>query len=147
MRGIKLKKVIFLLSILGMVFLVGCQSQQAKTMVLLDEKISKIKISKSNGFGEMNEDILQSFTDAKSIKTFENAITTARKQPGKVDVSEPEYDVMVEYTSAEGKLPTHAIHLWLGKENEKSMFMYLMADEVYLTSPQMTKKLRALILK
>ena len=58
----------------------------------------------------------------------------------------PEYDVMVEYTSAEGQFPTHGIHLWLGKENEKSMFMYIGDDEVYLTTPKMTEKLRTLIL-
>nr|WP_254119654.1 hypothetical protein [Bacillus sp. FJAT-29790] len=104
-----------------------------------------MKISKSNGFGGMNEDIIQSFTDAESINTFKNAIITSQKQMGKVDVSEPEYDVMVKYTSADGQLPTHGIHLWLGKENEKSMFMYIGDDEVYLTSAINTQKLRELI--
>ncbi|MEK5108833.1 MULTISPECIES: hypothetical protein [Cytobacillus] len=37
--------------------LIGCQLQQGETMVLLDEKISEIKISESNGTGEMNEEI------------------------------------------------------------------------------------------
>ena len=141
-----MRTIILILSILGMMILVGCQSQTTETMVLLDEKISAVKISKSNGFGGMNEDYLHSYTDAESIETFSNAITTAQKQMGKVDVSEPEYDVMVEYTSAEGQFPTHGIHLWLGKENEKSMFMYIGDDEVYLTTPKMTEKLRTLIL-
>lgn len=130
-----------------MVILAGCQSetQTSETMVLLDENISSVEISESNGFGDMNEDIIQSFTDAKSIKVFQNAILTAQKQIGKVDVSEPEYDVMVQYISAEGQLPTHGIHFWLGKENENSMFMYLGDDEVYLTSAKNTQKLRTLI--
>ncbi|MBU8880550.1 hypothetical protein BGM26_16465 [Bacillus sp. FJAT-29790] len=131
-----------------MTLLTGCQTQTVETietMVLLDEKISEMKISKSNGFGGMNEDIIQSFTDAESINTFKNAIITSQKQMGKVDVSEPEYDVMVKYTSADGQLPTHGIHLWLGKENEKSMFMYIGDDEVYLTSAINTQKLRELI--
>ena len=65
---IKLRmRTFFLLSILGMTILVGCQTQTAETMVLLDEKISAVKISKSNGFGEMNEDIMQYYTDAESI--------------------------------------------------------------------------------
>lgn len=93
----------------------------------------------------MNEDIMQSYTDVESIKTFKNAITTAQKQMENVDVSEPEYDVMVEYTSAKGQLPTHGIHLWLGKGNEKSMFMYIGDDEVYLTSAKSTQKLRLLL--
>ncbi|WP_238988140.1 hypothetical protein [Filibacter tadaridae] len=137
---------ILVVSFVGMLILVGCLSRTAETMVLLDEKVSEVKISKSNGFGGMNEDIMQSYTDAESIKTFKNAITTAQKQIGHVDVSDPEYDVMVEYTSAEeGQLPTHGIHLWLGKKNEKSMFMYIDDDEVYLTSVKNTQKLRLLI--
>lgn len=138
--------IIFMLSIIGMTILVGCQTQTAETMVLLDEKITAVKISKSHGFGGMNENYIHFYTDVESLKTFENAITTAQIQMGKVDVTEPEYDVMVEYTSAEGQLPTHGIHLWLGKENEKSMFMYIGDDEVYLTTPKITEKLRTLIL-
>lgn len=134
------------LSIVGMVLLVGCQTQSNETMVLLDEKISEVKISESNGFGGMNEDSIQSFTDSESIKLIKNAIITAQKQTGKVDVSEPEYDVLVKYTSAKDQLPTHGIHLWLGEENEKSMFMYIGDDEVYLTSAKNTQKLRKLIL-
>lgn len=136
---------ILVLSIVGMVLLVGCQTQSNETMVLLDEKISAVEISESNGFGGMNEDIIQSFTDSESIIVIKNAIITAQKQMGKVDVVEPEFDVMVKYTSAEGQLPTHGIHLWLGKENEKSMFMYIGDDEVYLTSAKNTQKLRKLI--
>ncbi|MFE8698760.1 hypothetical protein ACFYKT_20965 [Cytobacillus sp. FJAT-53684] len=138
-------KVIF--SILTILFvaiaLIGCQLQQGETMVLLDEKISEIKISESNGTGEMNEEIILSIKDKESLDVFEKAITTAVKRPGKVDISKPDYDVMVEY---EGGLPTHGIHLWLGKENQKSTFMYITDDSIYLTSPQMTKKLRSLIL-
>lgn len=129
--------------ILAVITMTACQTEQAETMALLDEKVTEVKISKSNGFGEMNEDIILSFKDNKSLDIFEKAIATAIKQPGKADISEPEYDVMVEY---EGELPTHGIHLWLGKEGEKSTFMYITDDSVYLTSPQMTNKLRKLIL-
>lgn len=115
-------------------------------MVLLDEEISEIQISKSNGTGEMNEDTILSIKDKESLDIFEKAITTAVKQSGKVDYAKPNYDVMVEYESDGGGLPTHGIHLWLGKENEKSALMYITDDSIYLTSPQMTKKLRELIL-
>ena len=115
-------------------------------MVLLDEKISEINISESNGIGDMNEDIILSIKDKKSIDIFKKAITTAAKQSGKVDITVPDYDVMVEYEADEGKLPTHGIHLWLGDENEQSTFMYVTNDSVYLTSPKMTKELRRLIL-
>lgn len=125
--------------------MVACQTQQGETMVLLDEKLSEINISESNGTGEMNEEIILSIKDEKSIDVFEKAITTAVKQPGEVKIPEPDYGVMVEYEAEEGGLPTHGIHLWLGKENEKSTFMYITDDSIYLTSPQMTQELRRLI--
>jgi len=121
--------------------MVGCQ--RVETMALLDEKISQINISESNGAGEMNDEILLSINDKESLDVFEKVITTAIKQSSKVDKSKPDYDVMVEY---EAGLPTHGIHLWLGKENEKSSFMYVTNDSIYLTSPQMTKELRRLLL-
>lgn len=46
----------------------------------------------------------------------------------------------LEYESKEGELPTHGLHLWLGEENEQSMFMYVADDSVYLTSAEMTRK-------
>ncbi|MBS4196731.1 hypothetical protein [Lederbergia citri] len=139
-----MKAVFFSIAIiLCPLLLVGCSTE---TMVLLDEEISKVNISKSKGFGEMNEDIILTFNDTKSLETFEKAITTAVKQSGKVNVSDPEYDIMVAYKSEKGALPTHALHLWLGMENEKSIFTYMMDETAYYTSPEMTNKLRKLIL-
>ena len=64
----------------------------------------------------MNQDIIFSFNDEQSIKVFEKAIKTAVKQKSDINETKPDYDVMVEY---DGGLPTHAIHLWLGEEDEK----------------------------
>ncbi|MBU8729955.1 hypothetical protein KM915_07805 [Cytobacillus oceanisediminis] len=119
----------------------GCQS--AETMVLLDEEVREIKVSKSEGLGGINEESFISFKDRKSIAVFEKAITSAVKQSGNADISKPEYDIAVEY---KGELPSHGIHLWLGEDNEKSAFMYITDESVYLTSPEMTIKLRSLIL-
>ncbi len=119
----------------------GCQS--AETMVLLDEEIREIKVSKSEGLGAINEESFISFKDRKSIAVFEKAIKTAVKQSGNEDISKPEYDIAVDY---KGELPSHGIHLWLGEDNEKSAFMYITNEDIYQTSPQMTKKLRSLIL-
>ncbi|MFS0655824.1 hypothetical protein [Bacillus sp. 179-C3.3 HS] len=141
-------KIIFsiLIILIMAIALIGCQLQQGETMVLLDENISEIKISESNGTGEINEEIILSIKEEESLDVFEKAITTAVKQPGEVKMPKPDYDVMVEYESEEGGLPVHGIHLWLGKDNEKSTFMYLIDDSIYLTSPQMTKELKRLIL-
>lgn len=123
--------------------LVGCSSDTGETMTLLDEKVAEVNVSPSKGFGGMNENYMHSFKDEQSITIFEKAMTTAVKQAGKVDRTTPDYDVMVEYEAAnsDGGFPTHGIHLWLGKENEKSTFMYIADSVIYLTSPEMTNEL------
>ena len=133
---------LFLLA--GLSFIVGCQNSEENTMVLLDEKVKEINVSKSNGVGDMNQDIILSFDDKESIKVFEKAIRTAVKQQSNINETKPDYDVMVEY---DGGFPTHAIHLWLGEEGEKSILMYMVGEgETYLTSSKATDQLRELIL-
>ncbi len=133
-----------LLLLVGFSFIVGCQNNQENTMVLLDETIKEINVSKSGGIGDMNQDIIFSFNDEQSIKSFEKAIRFAVKQQSDIDETKPDYDVMVEY---DGRFPTHAIHLWLGKEDEKSTLMYMVGEgETYLTSSKTTNELRELIL-
>ena len=113
-------------------------------MILLDEKVAVVNISKSNGVGDMNQDIILSFNNEQSIKMFEKSIRTAVKQKSDINVAKPDFDVMVEYG---GGLPTHAIHLWLGEENKKSTLMYMVGEgETYLTSSKATDQLRELIL-
>ena len=134
--------------VLAMVLLItlatGCQSPFAETMVLLDEPIAEVHISKSMGFGEMNEDLLFNFNDDKTIEVFEKAIMGAERIADKVDLSEPEYNLAIVY---EGGLPSHAIYLWLGDENEESMMMYLTNEETaYATSARATNHLRELLL-
>lgn len=99
--------------VLCLVFLTGCQTH-VETMELLDEKISAINVSKSNGLGGMNEDIIMSFTDGESIKVFKKTITSAQKQSGKVDVSKPDYDVMVEY----GGVAANAWHSFMARKGK-----------------------------
>ena len=133
-----------LLLLAGLSLIVGCQNSQGNTMVLLDEKVKEINVSKSSGVGDMNQDIIFSFNDEKSIKVFEKAIKTAVKQKSDINETKPDYDVMVEY---DGGLPTHAIHLWLGEEGEKSILMYMVGEgETFVTSSKATNQLRELML-
>ena len=132
---------LFLLA--GLSLIVGCQNSDGTTMVLLDERVKEINVSKSNGVGDMNQDIILSFDDKESIKVFEKAIRTAVKQQSNINESKPDYDVMVEYV---GGFPTHAIHLWLGDDGEKSILMYMVGGETYLTSSKATDQMRKLIL-
>ncbi|WP_456276763.1 hypothetical protein [Bacillus sp. AK128] len=125
-------------------FIVGCENQQQENrMVLLEEKVARVNLSYSNGVGGMNEDIILTFEDRTSIKAFENAILTAVKQGSSIDERQPDFDIMVEY--GEG-LPAHAIHLWLGEEDEISAFMYMVGErETYITTSKTTNHLRELI--
>jgi hypothetical protein len=49
---------IFFALLVGLSLNVGCQNNQENTMVLLDEKVKEINVSKSNGVGNMNQDII-----------------------------------------------------------------------------------------
>jgi hypothetical protein len=141
-----MKKLVIVVSVFAAaLFLTACQQDRSEKMVLLEEKISTVNISESKGLGGMNEEVLMSLKDKDSLSIFKTAITTASKQPGKVDLTEPDYDVMVQYESKEGQLPTHGIHLWLGEEGDASTFVYIGDDVVYHAPPEITKKLRGLI--
>ncbi|WP_078382241.1 hypothetical protein [Sutcliffiella halmapala] len=127
----------------------GCQTFPSETMVLLDAVIEEVNLSESNGVGDINEDILISFTNKESIAFFEEVITTARKQRGESTLSNPDYDVMIQYeeTADGGRLPTHGLHIWLGDKDKPSYLMYMMGEEVYSTSAKTTNKLRSYILE
>ncbi|MCA1318309.1 hypothetical protein LC085_00170 [Bacillus tianshenii] len=135
----------FLVGTILMLLLAGCQPYE--TMSLLDESVETVYVSESQGRGDMNLELLHSFKKEKELKFWERAITNARLQSGGEALDNPDYDVMVEY-KAEGdaRLPTHAIHLWLGKEGEKSYFMYIEGDGVYETSAKVTKEMREYLL-
>ncbi|MDZ5472822.1 hypothetical protein SM124_13905 [Bacillus sp. 31A1R] len=138
----KFKLLIAVLCLLISTILSGCLNQK-ETMVLLDEKIQGIEVSKSMGVGNVNEDIHVSFNHKNSIKVFEKAIKSAIKD--KVELkAEPDYDIVVSYGD---EFPKHAVHLWLGKENEESILTYMVGEgETYRTSAKITNQLRELIL-
>ncbi|MGD6818747.1 hypothetical protein [Metabacillus sp. 84] len=125
-----------------MIFAAACM--QKETMVLLDEQISEVNVSVSKGAGEMNQDILFSFTDQDETWIFEQAIKTAVKDSSSSGTREtPDYDLAIEYGE---EFPPHGIHLWLGEEETPSTFSYVTDDAVFLTSTHTTNKLRKLIL-
>ena len=136
-------KIIYsLLIIIGLALIGGCQSSEGNTMVLLDEKVKEVNVSNSVNLGEVNPNIIFSYDEKEAIKVFENAIKTAVKQTTNIETI-PDYDVLVEY---DGGLPTHAIHLWLGEEDEKSILMYMVGEgETYVTSSKATNELRGLL--
>lgn len=139
-----MKKILLLVStMIAVIIVTGCSSEYGESMVLLDEKISKIIISDSKGTGEINLEQLKSFEDEGEVKVFENAIKTATKQNAPQQLLTPDYDIQVEYSEG---YPSHAIHLWLGKEGERSRLMYMVEEDgPYLTTIEMTRKLNKLL--
>ncbi|MUV38358.1 hypothetical protein JNUCC1_02196 [Lentibacillus sp. JNUCC-1] len=140
-----LRRIALLAIVCSIGFIAGCP-MKSETMSLLDEKVAVVKISKSKGDGGINEDYFLSFENPAELEFLQKAITTAEKASDKI-VPNPDYDVLVEYGSkSDGGLPTHGLHLTLGKKGQASQFMYIEDDMVYLTTPEVTNKLRELIL-
>lgn len=113
-------------------------------MVLLDgEEVDRINVSPSNGVGDINPEIMLSFSDKESIQVFEKAITSALGT-GKEINGDPDFDIEVVYQE---ELPTHPIHLWLGAKDEESMMTYMVDSEntTYLTTSKLTNQLRSIL--
>ena len=124
--------------------LTACNVNSVETMVLLDEKIMKVEVSKSNGVGDINLEILKTFEDNPTVRIFENAIKNAVMKEVTLPKSTPDYDLIINYGN---DLPKHAIHLWLGGDNEQSIMMYMVeGGDTYVTSMKITKALRDLLL-
>ncbi|MFV8829020.1 hypothetical protein [Alkalihalobacterium sp. APHAB7] len=135
-----------LLLLIGIILLGGCQSPQVETMDLLDEKIGTIEITETIETGVINEDVLATLEDEKSIMIIEKAIRSAVQKTSNVDVEEtlPNFNLIVNYKEG---YPSHPIHIWLGEEDEESTFTYIFGDmETYMTSPEQTNKLRQILL-
>lgn len=93
MEGITMKH--YSLSLLLLCFLsavlLGCQS--ANSEPLPAGELSKISISKSNGFGKVDGDFLAEYEDQETLDLFKHAIAHASKRAGIADMAEPEFDV------------------------------------------------------
>lgn len=141
-EGVSMKS-LYIAMVLSAFILIGCV--KGEPMVLLDEPIKAIHFSTSKGVGEMNETILFSIKEDAGIKTMEKVILTAVQEPTVINEQLPDYDVMVEYKK---DLPTHAIHLWVGEQDEPSVLMYMVSDgQTFLTTGDMTNSLREIIVK
>ena len=134
------KIILFVISLAIMSsFLIGCQSNDNNELNIGD--ISKVSISKSSGFGKVNEDFFAIYEDDEALELFQNAITNAVKQDGMVDMVEPEYDLRI-YEN--GK--TKGYHLWIGEKGHKSTIMKISdTHTIYSISEEITNQLTDLI--
>lgn len=135
------KIILFVLSLSVMsIILIGCQSSDSKG--LPDENISKVSISKSNGFGKVNSEFFTVYEDKETLEIFKNAISNAVKLEGIADMAEPEFDIKVVYTDGNKQ----GYHLWVGEKGQKSTIMNVNdTHTIYSISEEITNKLIDLV--
>ena len=136
----KISLFVLLLSLLSIV-LVGCQSKVSKEVS--DVTIKKVSISKSSGFDKFNsDDFFAVYEDKETLDIFKNAISSAVKGNGIVDMVSPEFDLEVMYTDGTKR----GYHLWLREKGRKSILMHVGNSHViYSLSEEITNQLVDLI--
>lgn len=138
-----MKKIILSLTLFFCVLLLfACQSQE-KEMTMLDD-ISSISISKSSGYGGINENYIATIDKDTTISRFEEALKNAegREQKVNVDTEKPDYDILIRYENGE----THGLHLVLGNTGEKSRVMYVDHEKNgFDISPEGTEVLKGVL--
>jgi len=99
---------------------------------LFNPTIAKVGVSLSTGFGKVNPDFFAVFEDRPTLKLFKLAVSKAEKQPGIVDVAQPEYDVEMVYANGH----TEGLHMWLHPEGTAGAIMYVTNTETIYTLPE-----------
>lgn len=102
--------------------LISCQSQE-KELSLLDDDISSISVSKSDGYGGINDNYFTTIDKKTQISKFQGILKRAKSKKKKIDVDKEssDYDLVIDY----GKDKKHLMHLVLGDKGEKSRMVYM----------------------
>jgi hypothetical protein len=130
----------FITIVMTIVF-VGCQSED--NSLKMDKELTKVSISESIGFGQINPEFFEEYDEEVAIKTFRSIFSSAVKEPGEVNISVPEFDVNVEFVDGS----TQGFHLWLGEIGQKSTLMKIESTSItYTLSEKMTNTLIELVL-
>lgn len=107
-----------------------------------NDQWTKVSLAHSEVIGQINLEFFNEFEDKESVETFKSLFENAVQQEGIVDISNPDYDVVV--VDDEGK--THEMHLWIGESDEKSALMWLDdTNTIYLIPEDGTKQLIELV--
>lgn len=57
------------------------------------KEIKQVRVYEMSSFSEMKEDSLTTYTDSDIVRKFINGFKNAKKEPGIVDMADPEYKV------------------------------------------------------
>ncbi|MBU9721651.1 MULTISPECIES: hypothetical protein [Bacillaceae] len=138
-----MKKVLLLIFLVFCcVSLIACQSENEE-MALLDT-IADILISKSNGYGGLNEDYFLSFNQEETISVFEVILKNTKGISQTVDVTneKPDFDILIRYEDGNNQ----GLHLSLGNEGEESVITYIGHERNgFIVSAKDTNELRLLL--
>jgi len=100
--------------------LFGCQfNENLSTKSANDHKLSidsdfkSVSISKPKGFNEIT------FDDKESLKAFQDIFSSTVKEPGIVDMADPEFYLEVN----SDKENQQSLYVWIGEIGQRSTFM------------------------
>lgn len=141
-------KTLFLVS--SFLLLFGCQSNEkdsegisAKSpsnlepnKIMIDSGFIAIGVSKSRG-----KDVI-TFDDKKSLNSFKDIFSSAVKEEGEVNMSDPEYYFDIIYD----KNNKQSLYVWIGEKGQKSLFIKAEDTHTLYTVPEeITNKLIELV--
>ncbi|WP_040760296.1 hypothetical protein [Sporosarcina newyorkensis] len=72
------------------------------------KEVKEVNVYEMESFSEVKEDSLVTFADKTEIKQFKKAVNSAKKQPGIVDMADPQYKV---------ELGGKSFFLWLSQDH------------------------------
>lgn len=100
-----------LLALLAVALMAGCREEGAK-------EGDRAVVSRNEQFGRVGGSVLAEFTAPEEVDLFLTVVQKAEKLPGILNVTHPNFDVVVESGG-----DRWAFHLWLGPES--GMLMYV----------------------
>ncbi len=103
--------------------------------------ISKVSISNSKGFDDIHADFFAVYEDEDTLKIFQDVISKAVKQPGIVDMRNPDYDLEVLYTDGNRQ----GFHLWLGDSGTSTLMNVEDTHTIYSIPEELTRQLIDLV--
>lgn len=86
---------------------------------LIAEDIEQVRIAKSVSLGRFQEQAVVTYDGLEDVKVFADLIRNADEEPGIVNMTTPEYDVEIQYTSKE----TDRYYVWLGESGKSTSLM------------------------
>lgn len=139
--------ILFLFALIAIV-LFACQPEkeaveaeevkiELKEELLAEGEIAQVELSEVKGF----EPVV--YVEAVGLKLFRNLFSSAEKEPGIVNMGNPEFYLKVVMEDGE----KHYLNLWLGGEGETASLMDSKdTHTVYAVTPDIKRKLSDIIL-